>query len=399
MKDKIVHLFVLISLFFITINFSFIPNFYGSVYYINFMVILIVIYFFQPICELNLKYFLVFAAILLSIILNDIPKFFKPIDRFFTFTVIILLIGSFIKSKYLLNYRVRLFDYLNNIIVIMTILSFFTLILKINLNVEDRSDFNGVFTHSMVLGPMSAISALICLYNFTKSKKNILIFLYVIFILVSIVVCIAAASRAAIIGLIVSFLYLFTRYYKKKTKTGVLILIFFVLSLFSTYTYWNQYNKDLIGKFLFSSEQNDIASSRTYLWNNRIEEFESSPIIGIGFVSVNTGDTIGFDKESGNIQPGSSWLGVLSMTGVFGLLSLCLIFIDYVYRLSKKKMSFQNYLYTSLFLFFIIHMFFEGYIFSSGNAMFFYFWLLIGNLEIIVINSKPKIFKSNILFQ
>jgi O-antigen ligase len=141
-----------------------------------------------------------------------------------------------------------------------------------------------------------------------------------------------------------------------------------------------------MNKISSAQESGDITSSRTNLWNARLTEFSSSPIVGIGFASVNVdlNEEARFDEETGKVEPGSSWLAILSMTGILGFLFFFIMFVKYFLFIWKKANSNNIYLCLlgSLLVFYAIHMLGEGYIISSGSGLFFYFWLLLGVIDI-----------------
>ncbi|MDP2455208.1 MULTISPECIES: hypothetical protein [unclassified Kaistella] len=92
--------------------------------------------------------------------------------------------------------------------------------------------------------------------------------------------------------------------------------------------------------------------------------------------------SIGFDSDSGKVEPGSSWLALLSMTGIAGFILIVFIFLSALIYLFKNK---NDYIISgilgSLLLFFMIHMSAEGYILAAGSLLFFYIWLLLGVIE------------------
>lgn len=133
-----------------------------------------------------------------------------------------------------------------------------------------------------------------------------------------------------------------------------------------------------------SIEAGGLASSREIHWQTRIEEFKTSPFMGIGFASVSTtmeGST--FDITSGQVETGSSWLSVLSMMGIFGFVVFIVLFIKtlrVLYRLAEVDIRYIAYL-TALLVFWMIHMMAEGYILGAGGFLFFNVWLLLGYIH------------------
>ena len=146
---------------------------------------------------------------------------------------------------------------------------------------------------------------------------------------------------------------------------------------FSTFSIWGDYTDFVISKFNTGSLENNIIFSRELKWLFRIEEFIKSPFFGVGFGTIDPNSLETFDRQTGTIEPGSSWLSILSMTGLIGFLA----FIAMLFRLYKKRTNSKLYSYLIAYLsFFLIHFVFEGYILASGSLMFFCFWLLLGLL-------------------
>ncbi len=122
-----------------------------------------------------------------------------------------------------------------------------------------------------------------------------------------------------------------------------------------------------------------------FCWQNLWEKFIDQPINGIGFCSVRLVDEIAIEhaKRTGHAESGSSWLGVLSMTGILGGSSVIIILISTIHSLQKVILLDRlrgSYL-VGILIFFIMHMCAEGYIFSAGSMAFFIFWLLIGTIQ------------------
>jgi len=72
------------------------------------------------------------------------------------------------------------------------------------------------------------------------------------------------------------------------------------------------------------------------------------------------------------------------MVGLFGFVPFILIIAGYLKFVFKDKTNPTNSAFPGGLLFlFIVHMMAEGYVLSAGSGLFFYFWLVMGNIEII----------------
>ena len=237
MKKYIIRFLVVASLSFFCLNVSLIPNELGVAYYFCFLGTLITLLFLGSKIKLKPIYIPLIIFISFSIIFNQIPVFFRPIERFISFLIMLFLLSSFLNSHDLWKFRVNLFKYSNYLLVFLTFVSFIFLVLNINININInsyvRSDFNGVYTHSMVLGPMSAISSLYCFYMMIRADNKRNKYIYIILIIISIITCIAAASRSALLGLLFSFFIFYTKQYRKSLTKGVLSFFFILIIFFS----------------------------------------------------------------------------------------------------------------------------------------------------------------------
>lgn len=330
-------------------------------------------------------------AAFISVFLNDIPSFFVPYQRLTAFILTITLIGPIFYSTVLIHFRRKLFWILNNWIIFMVIASFIGLILGLPF-IFGPGGFTGLFNQSMVLGPFAAIALIVSLYYFYTANTKSWKWIYILIALACFLSCIASASRGAILAVIMGILIFFYKIYQKKLSGYLLRIIVLIVVLVISYPLWQNYTGNLMNKISRSQERNGITTTRDNLWSARIAEFNSSPIIGIGFSAVDTRLTNRYDPETGVIEPGSSWLVILSMTGLLGFIPILILISSFFFMLYKSSYTPKNALYIGILMIFIIHMIPEGYVFSSGSGQFFYFWLLLGVIQGNFINSKSTFF-------
>jgi len=343
--------------------------------------------------NLNLFFLSFIFFILVSLLLNEIDPVFQSRNRFIAFLSITLLIGPLISSRNLLIFRNTIFNYLNKSFIIFSSLSYLFLVSgiytgrKIRGDFFDRVDFTGLFSHSMILSPISGLAILSLTYNLTNksySKPSIIVQLSLL--ILCFMSLITSGSRIALIATIFAIITLLLKTFKKK----YLVIFKYILpvSIIASLTFnlWGDNADFLLSKFAISDES--IVYSRFSKWENRLLEIEKSPIYGIGFSSVDS-NNIYYDMSSnGTVEPGSSWLAIMSMTGIFGLISFLFLISSLISRM--KESSRNNFLYSYGF-FFMIHFIAEGYIFASGSILFFTFWLLIGLISDT--NNFPKLIR------
>lgn len=85
--------------------------------------------------------------------------------------------------------------------------------------------------------------------------------------------------------------------------------------------------------------------------------------------------------STGIIEPGSSWLAILSMTGIAGFaffMTLLFSTVSKLYALFKEDNDDWALLHLGILAVFAIHFIAEGYVFSGGGALCFLFWFFFG---------------------
>lgn len=362
----------------------------GNTYYAILIIALLLTFFQSTIKRLSTGMSFIYICCMLSIVLNDIPYVYQPWARFALFAIVTVIASPFIQSDFYDKFRINLFKYIHNLFLLLIVLSIPYII------VIERSEeglFTGITNHSMLLAPISAITLITLIYYLYLNKFNRIVIL--ILIVFSFMALLLAASRISLAGFVAAAVFFFYRKNKNNmrefAKTGISILAIFIL----TYPLWNGYMEGIEKKNEASinakTGEMDLASSRETLWAQRISEFKSSPIVGIGFCYAPY--AIGMDELSGEvelastdtgiIEPGSSWLGVLSMTGLLGAMGILALWINsfrMCFKMEKKDKLYAIYL-SSMMVFWSVHMIAEGEIFSAGGVLCFMVWLGVGTVQ------------------
>ncbi len=345
--------------------------------------------------EKSMAFFILYLPI--ELLLSQPDARFHSWERMVAFALMMTTVSPLLQNEYARNFRIRALQLTVFIIVIASIASFFAYFLGINLMVRDDVNdyidlagrFGGIFSHSMKLGPMASLAALFLLYKgFTTKKK----WLFVASALCACAV-LFSASRGSFVGLIVSTILLIYRYSKSKTQL-VKIFATTLILLAATYPIWEGTLSGLEQKQANNLEKGGTLESRSLKWDGRISEFSSSPIWGVGFSSINPNGPDYWDETTGVIEPGSSWLAILSMTGIIGFILLMIVFKS-SYIFAKKPVNNRNIILYSFLIFFFIHLITEGYIFAAGSPICLIFWLVIGccydtQYSNISYNDKPE---------
>lgn len=334
--------------------------------------------------SLNWRGILFLFLATISLLVNNVDPIFHSKERLISFSILLLVVGGVIDGKYSYVYRAQLFKYLTYSIVALSSLSFFVYFTKAPLFFHHNGLFKGLFNHSMVLGAFSGISAVYCLQLLLGSNCTRNRLIWMSFLVASTISCLLAGSRIALFSAIICSVALFILKFRSSIQKMIIAIASVSFILLSTSPIWYEYTENVRIKMERSEAKGSAFNSRRALWKDRLTEFGEHPIFGSGFasmdktlVSVQTSNT-----DTGVIEPGSSWLFLLSSMGLTGLISFLTLLFP-CKKIIARAMTFRGENTTLLFilLFFSVHMFAEGYIVASGNLLCVYLWLVIGMLQ------------------
>lgn len=333
--------------------------------------------------------FLIVAS--LSLLWNLVDARFQSGTRLLSFAIMLLAVGGWNQSSASVRWRNALFRAVNISILLVVNLSFLLYPLGLFLLQHDNGLYKGLLNHSMLLGPVAGVSTLLSLHNALSDGTNSgwrKIFWWSSTI-TSFLCCLLAGSRGALGATLGGVVVLMFLLYRRRKKALLRILFLGGLSIALTTSWWMPYLENMQMK----QESNELAGgtlhSREHLWNDRWAEFEESPIWGSGFAAMNLQvvQTASTYNEGGGIEPGSSWLFLLSSMGVLGFL----IFANFSLKPWMKQVwgvrSRERSLLLSTLALLFIHMLVEGYVTSSGGFLFLYLWLCLGLLNVPYLKS------------
>lgn len=345
------------------------------------------------------KLSLVFIAFIpLSILFAHPNPVFRSGMRYILFLLLFIVVAPLNKSKGARIFRTSVMKAVFVCCAAIGIVSFFCYFLGINLMrntysgelmdyyVENKAGtFGGITTQSMLLAPISGIGALACCYAQMKTHKKIFWALAIM--------CMGsllfAASRSALMATLAGIGALFF-YFSNKMSRQVRRIITVLVFLLITNPLWNSALEGITEKNQGTEISEGVnIDSRQEKWRIRLEEWKDSPIWGIGFVTVSDRDNYG--PTTGVIEPGTSWLAVLSMTGIVGFLLFCRIF----YRALKNSLfrrTPEGALLGGALVLVGVHMVAEGHVFSAGSFLCFLVWIIIG----CATDYSPELYSSNV---
>lgn len=322
--------------------------------------------------------FLIYIVFQLSVL--DPDPMFKSWERFSLFVLLMICVSPLIENRTVMKYRQQIFIISIFSCTILAIGSFFARFLGINFFTRNTYDylnnagfFGGLANHSMTLGIIGAIASVYCAYKaFTNSDKRKLFIIFTIF-------CVGAvlfsASRAAFIALLGGMIIMIFRLSGSHTRFFKILVGVSMIGLV-TFPLWNSSLDSLISKNNKNKNLGSVYSSRDELWNDRIEEFKHHPILGVGFDAIDISNNTyisGFNRKTGQIESGSSWLTIFSMTGCIGAAIIIPMFVSCYIKVFKGRRV-RDCLICGILTVFYLHMFAEGYLFYGGSPEGFILW-------------------------
>ncbi|WP_291589271.1 O-antigen ligase family protein [Bacteroides sp.] len=325
--------------------------------------------------------FLVFYALIgINVLILDIDPIFNSRIRAAFFILVTFTCSPFVVSERARLFRLYVFKYSIIGFALLSIGSFFCYFLGINymnqhvagqlyneayINFQGvGGTFSGLTVQSMMLGPLSAMAAMLFLNEFQLHPKKI----YIVLFIMASLSAFFAASRGALLALVVPVIY--SILLERNKKIGLLVVIAMLAILpFAEFVLEGVINKN------GGTEIN--IGSRQLKWDCRIDEFKSSPLLGVGFSSIDPNGADDFNRLTGQIEPGSSHLSVLSMLGGLGFFVYLIIVLTAFIRVRNSNNPNAGFLMCIL-LIYLVHLTFEGYIFGAGGMLCYVFWLVIG---------------------
>lgn len=318
---------------------------------------------------------LLVLAIWLSILLNDIPGFFSAEQRFIAFLMIILFTSPLVRTKHLDQMRLKAFYLFSVICVIVSVVSLGAYLFRLPF-AFNNTGFTGIFTHSMVLSPIAGIAAIYMVRRVVDPDASEHIVHKCLLLLVAAAVCALSGSRTAILASMAAIFVFFLYFYQFRISRYFKVIAAGLVLIAMMAPFMGELAQAVLWKTNFALERGDIFYSRQQIWTNRIDEFMSSPIFGVGFGRVIA--ITDFDQGSGVVEPGSGWLAILSMTGVIGFLVFLLVVIIPTIRLLRGARTILKAHILATMVFHACMLISEGYVFAAGSTLFFNFWLALG---------------------
>lgn len=306
---------------------------------------------------------------------------FRSWERFVLFALLLTCVSPLLVSEQIVRNRRDMFRMLLAVCVVIGVGSFFARFLGINFMLANKSDlqaqvgmFGGLTIHSMVLGPIAGIGALYMAYlAYLNGQKW-----YWLLSAMSLFSVMFSASRAALAASVAGLTIMMYRLSGSVNKFVITAVVAVMIGA-ASFPIWGSALDAVIAKNEANIREGGAVKSREKLWDARFSEFGANPVFGVGFTAIarHVAGDAGFDERTGMVESGSSWLIILSMTGLMGALMLVPLLFRAFYTVYRDEDKFSALVCGILTLFFV-HMIAEGYIFYGGSQMAFMLWLTVG---------------------
>jgi hypothetical protein len=235
-------------------------------------------------------------------------------------------------------------------------------------------NFTGVMNHANLVSPFAAIGALFALVYTIESRSRV----SSIICILCLVPCFAAGSRVAVAGLALGIPLVFLVFFRLR---GAALAVLALAGLGAIVLVAGLGHEGIIGDVTSRLGEKGLENSREQLWAARLEEFRSKPRFGIGIGMAEGAGVALLEDDKLNVEPGSSYLAVLSMTGVAGAAALAFVFAAVglrwvAVRMLLPKGTRAEVLAIAAFL--AVHGLGEGWILAVGSPFCFLCWLVCG---------------------
>lgn len=334
--------------------------------------------------EIKFQYVAFLIATAISIAGNTIPAIFKPWERFALFLLVFIACSPMISGSGVNRARRQIFMgslWALIVIVFWSFIGYFTGQGRYIAGIVNG--YMGVASHPNFLSFFIMVSMVWAAQLFFRAENLKERVFCASFWVVCIITILLSASRAATAcGLIGTMLVIYFRL--QKNASGMITTVMVVVAgaiaawpVLAPYT-------EAMSKKTNDNAASAVAATRGYIWNLRSMEIDESPIIGIGAyacdVNLPSADVF-YDKKTGAIELGSSYLGMMSQIGYLGFICFLLCVVPLLiktWRYATRERTPYAQLIFSMLVPVAINMAFEGYAMTAGAVQCIFVWLLIG---------------------
>ena len=252
--------------------------------------------------------------------------------------------------------------------------------------------FTGVMNHANTVGPLAALGVILasCRALAATGRSGRIWWLVSG---ISLIPCTASGSRIAAISLLVGLIAVGAVEWKRVSKHLLLVLSLGVFLLAGGYVVLLK--SDVISSMTETLREKKDINTREQLWHARMEEFRANPWLGIGIGYADISSAVEFGSFEGiqgvgidtngkmSVEPGSSYLALLSMTGLAGATGMTVLLFwigrRFAQRYGALPISQVSQL-AGVGGFLAVHAIAEGWLLAVGSPLCLIFWLWLGRM-------------------
>ena len=235
-----------------------------------------------------------------------------------------------------------------------------------------RAPFAGFMNQSMILGPIAGMGVVIAAARALWGNT----WRWGLVAVLGLIPLLASGSRVATLAAGVAGCYLLLR---RKPILGAAVVLVFVMAVGHLLSGGEGITEgETVGGSL---SLKGMVNTRAELWESRVAEFKSSPVFGIG-VAMGTGSGSAKDSDGSiRVEPGSSYLAILAMTGTLGAIAFfsALGLAIHGFATARQIRPLERDILSVAGIFLAVHGVAEGWILGFGSPLCFLFWLWLGN--------------------
>lgn len=300
------------------------------------------------------------------------------------FVLMLAAIGPLMVSAGLCEMRQRLWRLLLWGLRVIVVLSFIVYVTAAIVDVHSRlydfipyADRDGITNERIMLSAISALVVVDALWKATlagATDRRRRLWLIVL-AAAAFLTLMQAASRMALIGCVAAMIYVAVAHgrYILAHRKALFIAVAaatFILILGAAY-----FSEGILLKLSWDFEAGSLFRSRSALWTDRLGEFLDNPVLGLGFHAFDRCTLPLVDPnwtpDRGPLEPGSSWLTLLSQTGVVGFASFAVWLAAWFRRQIRAGHGYT----IAIAILLLINGVSEGWLTYTGGIIFLCFWL------------------------
>lgn len=241
-------------------------------------------------------------------------------------------------------------------------------------NLGGQVYFTAFMNQSMLLGPIAGMGVLIAAARALHGRS----WRWGVLAVLGLVPLLASGSRLAALATCAAGCFFLIR---RKPVLGIGGALLVSLAVVSFLRNGGDTDAGDSVKFTNALAKKGTENSRAELWQSRIDEFKSSPLVGIG-IAMGSGNGAGKD-DSGRIrvEPGSSYLAILSMTGGLGFITFFAAIGMLLFQFVGASLPpLKKDILSVVGIYLAVHGVAEGWILGFGHPFCFLFWLWLGSV-------------------